>query len=78
MGSKKVVRVDVVSDAAAFLAAFDAGDMEGYVEKRTAEAIADFWVEHQFARIDWDCDWSDAKCREMYRRMVAALKALGV
>lgn len=78
MGSSKVVHVDVVSDAATFLASYDAGELEGYVTERTPEAIADFWVESQFARIDWDCDWSSERCHEMFARMVDALRALGV
>ena len=71
------VIIDVAADAVFYLAAYDAGDLEGYVKERTPEAIADFWVESQFARSDWDCDWSSEKCHEMYVRMAAALRALG-
>lgn len=56
---------------------FDAGRVP-YVEARSAADLADFWIEYQFARIDIDCDWNDAKCTRMHKRMFNELKALGL
>ena len=72
------VQVNVYADARLFLAAYDSGELGDYVSERTAEAIADFWVESQFARTDVYCDWDDATAAEAFSAMRRELQALGV
>lgn len=69
---------EIKNEAAKLLKAFDAGELAGYCDERTAEALADFWIEFQFARVDIECDWNDAKCERMCSRMTAELKKLGL
>lgn len=66
------------AEAVKLLAAFDEGSIGMYCEERTASALSEYWIEWQFARIDVDCDWSDAKCLRMGKRMEAALRGLSV
>jgi len=70
--------IDIVADAALLIAEFDAGRLEGYVRSRSAPELADFWVEYQFARTDWDCPWDDAECHRMFGLMQAQLLAAGL
>lgn len=69
---------EIKADAAQLVNAFDAGELAWTGCARTAGDLADFWIEHQFARVDVECDWSDAKCARMAGRMTAQLKAMGL
>lgn len=69
---------EIKAEAIKLINEFDAGSFENYVEERSAEALADFWIEYQFARVDIECDWSDEKCSRMHKRMKAALNGLGL
>lgn len=65
-------------DAVVLFSQLDQLIKSGYVQERTADALADFWVESQFARVDIECDWDEDKCDRMHKRMVKQLQALGL
>ena len=55
----------------------------GYIKALTAEALAEYWLEAQFASLDADepggaCGWSPEECTALYENTKAALKARGL
>ncbi|NBT36419.1 MAG: hypothetical protein EBT03_12950 [Betaproteobacteria bacterium] len=69
---------EMKSEAAWLVAAYDSGELDWAGYKRTAADLAEFWIESQFARVDIDCDWSDAKCTRMGALMRKELRGLGL
>jgi hypothetical protein len=54
----------------------------GYISEVSAHALADYWLEAQFASLDADepggaDSWSSAECAAFYEATKAALQALG-
>lgn len=73
-------KIDVKKEAKKLVQDFDS-DPDGFSEydvERSAESLADFWIEYQFARTDIECDWTDKKCHRMNSQMFKELKALGI
>ena len=67
---------EIQAEALTYLAEYDA---EGSpYHDRSAEAIADFLLESNFAQIDEDCDWPEEFCDEYFEIAKAALIAAGV
>jgi len=55
----------------------------GYITAITADALAEYWLEAQFASLDADepggaDSWSAEECTALYENTKAALKARGL
>jgi hypothetical protein len=55
----------------------------GYISAITADALADYWLEAQFAALDADepggaNSWSPAECTALYEATKAGLQARGL
>ena len=68
---------EIPGEAEKLIKAFEGGELHGDVKPDAAD-LADYWVEAQFARIDIECNWGEAKCERMFTQMKKQLQAMGL